>query len=155
MSPNCPYGKPGDHLWVRETWSLLKVWDDCRPGIISKDTKPYIKYAATDTQNNDDGKWRSPIHMPRWASRITLEITEVRVQRLHDITEDDAKQEGVDPIETCCGQPDQDQEGEPMCCGRPDLSYREGFMDLWQKIHGLQSWDTNPYVWVISFKHIA
>ena len=154
-----PYGYVGDRLWVREAWSLPKDWDDARPGIISKDTKPYLKYLAKPQAiqtvvlyPNREGKWRSPIYMPRWASRITLEITDIRIQRLWDISENDAKAEGINPIELCCGSPVQDNNGEPICCDRPYLDWREAFLDLWKKIHRPQSWMENSWVWALSFK---
>jgi hypothetical protein len=88
-----------------------------------------------------ENKWRSPIHMPRWASRITLEITGVRVERLQDISEGDAKAEGV-----------QIPDGTPT---PPEWwNYRREFAHLWDQINGPGSWDANAWVWVVKFRRI-
>lgn len=87
----CPYGQPGDRLWVRETWGL---WDtDPKDG----PERAKIFYRATDENRRDlrYQRWRPSIHMPRWASRINLEITNIRIERVQDITEEDAKAEGL------------------------------------------------------------
>lgn len=108
LRENCPYGQPGDRLWVREAWQgpLLESEeqeDEFRqsPDIYKK--PGFCAYRATDTLDaiDADGRelgWRPSIHMPRWASRILLEITAVRVERLHDITEADAQAEGVERV---------------------------------------------------------
>lgn len=154
----CPYGKPGDRLWVRETWRTAKSLDDLSPhGMANKAIeagwkRPWapIKYEADGAEINTNtmfgaewGKTRVSIHMPRWASRITLEVTEVRVQRLQEISEEDAKAEGVEAV--------------PFCkAGRPDgMEHVEAFEDLWQKINGERpggSWKANPWVLAITFK---
>jgi len=97
-----------------------------------------------------DGPFRSPTHMPRWASRITLEITAVRVERLQDISEEDAKAEGVEPI----GIPAVDPfTGEHL---GDEPSWRYGFQCLWERINGKKhSWSSNPWVWVIEFARAA
>lgn len=120
----CPYGQPGDRLWVRETFWLEEPW---KPG-------DYISYRATEQVVL--GPWKPSIFMPRKASRITLEIVSVRVERLQDISEDDAKAEGVEPY-----APD-------------DGRYVEGYRELWQSINGAGSWALNPWVWRIEFKVI-
>jgi uncharacterized protein YhfF len=117
----CPYGQPGDRLWVRETWA--------KAGEIGDETE----YRA----DNDDptaGKWRPSIHMPRWASRITLEITAVRVERLQEISEADAMAEGVSDS--------------------ANYSARDHFHRLWLEINGPESWIKNPWVWIIEFKRV-
>lgn len=121
----CPYGKPGDRLWVRETWNQ----------IFNGITDEYI-YAATDSDVFSETKWRPSIHMPRAASRIIIQITDVDVECLQDITEADAVAEG--------------------CPSGGDWATAPTviFSELWEKINGPESWDANPWVWVISFKII-
>lgn len=135
-----PYGCPGDLLWVRETWR-------CRGGREYEYQKhqPSILYRCdAEVVDYCTAVWRPSIFMPRWASRITLEIESVRVERLHDITEEDAKAEGV---------------SESMSCGYLDngtssCSPRCKFKNLWQSINGKGSWDLNPWVWMIQFKRL-
>lgn len=140
----CPYGQPGDKLWVRETWDF-RPWptNDC-PGAVR------IAYGADGHQLDaiapagwnpllySRERWRPSIHMPRWASRITLEIVSVRVERLQDIDEHAALKEGVDGWvkDTRCE------------------TARDGFITLWESINGPGSWDANPWVWAIEFKRI-
>jgi len=136
---NCPYGKPGDRLWVRENFLQL---------MHGQVTDGRVKYCAsidprsTGTPKNDGYWWRKrpSIHMPRWASRITLEITDVRVERLQDISSADAKAEGV-------ATPDLND----WC---DDSKWVSQFAWLWRSINGPDSWDANPWVWVIEFKRI-
>lgn len=132
----CPYGRPGDRLWVRETWKHIEggaIYDASGGTIDAFD--PETIYRAD--RPNRYGPWMSPIHMPRWASRITLEITDVRVERLQDISEDDAYAEGVKHSE------------------HGGITARDGFQRLWESINGAGSWDTNPWVWVIEFKKLG
>ncbi|HBY0000972.1 TPA: hypothetical protein MIM87_28360, partial [Klebsiella variicola] len=107
--------------------------------------------AGWDSAPNDAEalKWRPSIHMPRWASRILLEITDVRVERLNAISEEDARAEGI--IEGgClnCGEP------EPCGCGNPEPDATDAFAYLWQSIYGQESWNANPWVWVIEFERV-
>lgn len=128
----CPYGKPGDRLWVKETFAVI-------PG------QPYANGKEDDilVTKADCGplhaalvsKWKPSIFMPRNLSRITLEITNVRVERLQDISEADAISEGVVPG------------------GRFPMCARGVYADLWDSINGEGSWDKNPWVWVIEFRH--
>jgi hypothetical protein len=142
----CPYGVPGDRLWVKESFRLRADQDHKPP----RDDywKSGAWYEATGNGETPSGcgggigRLRSSIHMPRWASRITLEITEVRVQRLQDISEEDAKAEGVDPLGMMFG-------GEPY-----RESYRQGFEVAWASINGAGSWDANPWVWAISVSRV-
>lgn len=141
----CPYGKPGDRLWVRETWNQ----------IFNGITDEYI-YGATDSDVFSETKWRPSIHMSRAASRITLQITDIRVQRLHDITEADAIAEGLHTT-TPNGGPNKYYDNyhtgrwmEPEFLNNPILSYRT----LWEKINGPGTWDANPWVWAITFQKI-
>jgi len=103
--------------------------------------------------------WRPSIFMPRWASRLTLEVVNVRVERLHSITEDDARAEGVDPapVPECCGYPDRDGHGNPTCCGCPVPvpSFVEGYRFAWDEINGRRhgcAWADDPWVWVVEFR---
>jgi len=125
----CKYGQPGDLLWVRETWARHASGVD---------------YAAdfAAVSRPQAGPWRPSIHMPRWASRITLRITDIRVERLQDISEDDARAEGCDPARWI-DETDVGMEG-----------YREGFAKLWNKINGPGAWEENPWVWVVAFERV-
>lgn len=144
----CPYGKPGDRLWVRETWR-------CHGGREYEYQKhqPSIRYRAdSDLVDAVSAEWRRSIHMPRWASRITLEIVSVRVEMLQDISEEDAKAEGADfgfwhPEQGVFSEPT-DEEDEQNSC------YRDGFGFIWESINGPGSWDLNPWVWVVEFKEV-
>ena len=124
----CPYGKPGDRLWVRETWAHERDGTGC-----PDDTG--ILYRATDPGWDDEEtglRWRPSIYMPRRASRILLEITDVRVQRLQEIGDEDARAEGCEPF-----------------------AYpRDRFQGLWDTIHGSGAWHANPWVWAITFRRI-
>ncbi len=147
----CPYGEPGDRLWVRETWSpdppidsswASTEWNGCGrriDGVPERFQHPRFCNYSADWLHGPI-VWRPSIHMPRWASRITLEVTGVRVERLQDISEADAMAEGA-PW-GACGSP---QEG----------SRKAGFAKLWDSINGPNSWDANPWVWAINFKRLA
>lgn len=126
----CPFGEPRDKLWVRETWGAL-------PHMLGGFQRESLRYRADGEYQNEHGtwRWRPSIHMPRWASRITLEITDVRVERLQEISEADAVAEGCKPI-------------------RPGRSAVEKFRLVWERIHGGGSWEKNPWVWVIEFKKL-
>lgn len=154
----CPYGVRGDRLWVRETWAPVN--SECGPGFTYKADGQFIQpeydgpdYGAGPSFNYDkypgdycmwyldlmrgskpsEGyRWCPSIHMPRWASRITLDITEVRIERLQGISGEDALLEGISTDFTY----------DPACFA---------FSKLWKSIHGEDSWDANPWVWVVSF----
>jgi hypothetical protein len=133
-SIHCPYGKPGDRLWVRESFTP-RYFDDNSPAYKADWTTGAAEYVT-------EPKWKPSIHMPRALSRITLEITNVRVERLQEISEEDAKAEGVER------QPrsNNDVYGE---------DYREAFQRLWDKINGKKHpWESNPWVWCVSFRRI-
>jgi len=134
----CPYGQPGDRLWVRETFTATRD----RETIIYRADPLYADMLRGDLGR--DWAWTSSIHMPRWASRILLEVTGVRVERIQDISEEDAKAEGASPTLTSL---DATQFGAVGTC-------REGFRQIWESINGEKSWDANPWVWVIEFKRI-
>lgn len=130
----CPYGQPGDRLWVREKFAQ---------------TLHGTVYAA---DNNGWGglKWSPSIHMPRWDSRITLEITGVRVERLQGISEDGAQSEGI----TTKGFLDDIAFCNPKNPIVDHPSARDAFIALWESINGAKSWAANPWVWAISFKRV-
>lgn len=148
----CPYGTIGDRLWVRETWVHNPYYDKGDPG----EELPYL-YRATDMDNEDylgllnNLKWRPSIHMPKDACRIFLEITDIRVERLHDISEEDARIEGVEfkrqNINSAASG------WKHYRSGRYNAkSARDSFFSLWEKIYGEASHTENPFVWAISFK---
>jgi hypothetical protein len=150
--PRCPYGQPGERLWGRETWAQLGDGDIAR-----KATWP-------DAAHLDDPepKWRPSAHMPRWASRITLEVTGVRVERLQDISEADAIAEGIErgagfpgwyrgPLAGDSASLQQAGRDFKIPTAFPHLAYRA----LWESIHGPDSWDANPFVWVVEFRRVT
>lgn len=150
---SCPYGEPGDRLWVREAFAYCKIARDHegKDRIYSchRFDSDRVLYRA-DTGLRDDLRavaWRPSIHMPRLASRITLEITEIRVQRLQDISEDDVWKEGVDRSHWRY-----DIDGE--CWPASDSQARQWFRPIWESIHGPDSWELNPWVWAISFNRV-
>lgn len=154
----CPYGQPGDRLWVRETFAIVpRTAYACSDGVQQTlrpdDPHDAAIYRADWSRSNGGIQWRPSIHMPRWASRITLEVTGVRVQRLCDISESDAISEGVrqlrDGSECWVGR-----EG-PGSLVTPWPTARDAFRDLWQSINGLGSWGSNPLVWVVEFKRVG
>ena len=133
----CPYGQPGNRLWVRESFR------DARAAMLGR-----VLYRADG--DNICG-WKPSIHMPRHLSRITLEVTTVRVERLQSISEADAQAEGVTP------------KWEPGCSGRlmdalGGFSFRpaaSAYAELWEQINGPGAWDANPWVWVVEFKRVT
>lgn len=138
----CPHGAPGDRLWVRETFATLSAgqYEPVKPAY---GYGQEVRFAATDPLADCDVgvrgyPWRPSIHMPRWASRILLEITAVRVERVQDISDEQALAEGVDQTNTSI----------------PGYA-RQRFQDLWESINGAGSWDANPWVWVVEFKRIT
>lgn len=162
----CPYGKPGDRLWVRETWAVEDCFDSWKPS----DLKPNIPVAYRANRPSDTSvKWRPSIFIPRWASRITLEITNVRVERLQDISEEDARAEGVASDDEV-NRIDSAILPTAAMVGLPYESDRVWFAHLWNEINGKPryvkgagfggetkrfessvSWSSNPWVWVIEF----
>lgn len=153
----CPYGQPGGRLWLREAFAIVPRTAYAHSAGVQQTLRPDDPYnhdAAIYregwTRSRGGFRWRPSIHMPRWASRITLEITSVRVERLQDISEADAAAEGVTP------------KWEPGFSGRlmealGGFSFRpaaSAYADLWESLHGHGSWDANPWVWVVEFKRI-
>lgn len=141
----CPYGQPGDELWVRETWRPLSEFDPSPETGAAYWADSHVGLE----RRNGDAKWRPSIHMPRWASRITLTVTAVRVERLQDISEADAIAEGCSEF---YGDIMNINDGHVGTATRPR---RFAFRDLWQSINGPDSWDANPWVWVVEFERKA
>lgn len=140
LLPKCPYGKPEDRLWVRESF-CINNGQDGTSGLVYKEG-----YHARFIP-----KWKPSIHMPRWASRITLEITNVRVERVQDIYEADAFEEGINTESDEYMRLERDQNGGAV--GSPAIQMFRGTWDFRYAKRGY-GWDKNPWVWVIEFKRI-
>lgn len=189
FSVPCPYGQPGDKLWVRETWGYRGAcYDSATPDL----QDIYIRYRADDPQpelmraitckrgehdanlpkqrKRRDGEdydeyhnylnryweqWRPAIHLPRWASRITLEITGVRVERLQEISEADAKAEGIGPHRKGGWWWEQPPDGIEGTNHFGAKTARDAYRALWESINGGGSWAANPWVWVVGFERIG
>jgi hypothetical protein len=155
-----PYGSPGDLLWVRETWSHdASSLDECRSAFDCCSVPGYGPYYKATEVAPDTLRWISPLFMPRWASRITLELTDVRVQRVQEISDDDARAEGVTPYTPPHGHvsPDQRVPGPGFDRARlGDQPHRLPFADAWDKINAAKApWSDNPYVWALTFRRIT
>ncbi|MBI0276892.1 hypothetical protein I6H07_14010 [Hafnia alvei] len=162
----CHHGNVGDRIWVRETWAALGNEDGCsidwNENLVKEGgaAGARIYRASCEQKEGDYGLWSIPddaewkphtdnmkyegtwvpsIHMPRWASRILLEITNVHVERLNDISEEDARSEGITP---------KSLPAEKLVGGKL------AFAELWASIYGYESWQSNPWVWVIEFKRV-
>ncbi|WP_442962612.1 hypothetical protein [Pseudomonas nitroreducens] len=155
--PVCPFGLSGDRLWVREAWAADAQVDSIAPRELSQGEP--IRYSAdggvrqTGCAMVSQGKGRPSIHMPRWASRILLEITAVRVERLQDITEEQAEAEGVQRPENITDIDVWDGAERELfnAMNQPRARFRR----LWGDINGSHSWDANPWVWVVEFKRVT
>ncbi len=153
----CPFGAVGDRIWVREAFFPAPLEMQSAPprktmwNIAYRDGVQMDKLAPAEynpTIYNYE-RWTPSIHMPRWASRILLEITDVRVERLNAISEEDARAEGIiDGGCLNCGEP------EPCGCANPEPDATDAFAYLWQSIYGQESWNANPWVWVIEFERV-
>ena len=171
-----PYGQVGDRLWIRETFCLEHQvesdqpppFTDGRPILYLRDgiecskeeaeiwiqphyraTDPTPELSYEDTDGEPTVKWKPSIHIPRWASRITLEIVDVRIERVQEITEEEARKEGIiDGGCINCGR------NEPCGCPSPKPDARDGFANLWEKMYAKKGfgWYDNPWVWVIDFE---
>ena len=165
-----PYGKPGDTLWVRETWGAVSPTDEPVPLALGQceieyraDLPPGCTHGPgewpADARNDPEApKWRPSIQMPRWASRITLRITGVRVERLQDIegqhpSESDAIAEGVRAIHH--------GDGDYYYSAFRDVPHpknwsdpADAFREVWNSINGAGAWEANPWVWVLSFERV-
>lgn len=150
---HCPYGQPGDHLWVRETFAPM------RDGEVNTNAKPYRYKADWKEGGNVDGVtysskaiWKPSIFMPRAAARILLEVVDVRVERLQDISEADAVAEGVEISKTgkyYLNYVDQKNNFTQFIFNCDTA--KESYQTLWKTINGPDSWEANPWVWVVEF----
>lgn len=174
-----PYGNPGDRLWVRETWATNADCDDIKPSCINECAEIYYKADGGKRpvsgglgwngihRGFSEGKCRPSIFMPRWASRLLLDVKNIRVERLQDISEKDARAEGVPPnwvgdlvTEHGMWNPDTDGFLEQYKDLPPQDDYyfcdgRTAFKSLWDSINGKRpgcSWSDNPFVWVVEFE---
>ncbi|BEV15092.1 PmgT [Herbaspirillum sp. DW155] len=163
----CPYGQVGDLLWVRETWApdppadgtwAYTSWAGCKGSKLMDiperyRTPDHCMFAADYPLDAKRWVWKPSIHMPRWACRILLEVTGVRVERLQDISNADCWAEGIeevdgtlDPLKIC-----ELAKRMGRCIDDPSPT----FAALWESISGPGSWDANPWVWVIEFRRIT
>ena len=180
----CPYGQPGDRLWVRETWIHYHTINHrvrMDGGSFSEVSDGYAAYKADGFDSIQDFKdhirltsdsgfegievwndqFRPSIHMPRWASRITLEVVSVKVERLQDISEEDAMAEGI--LKANHGldkynQPHPKYYWKEIGAETPNVCHQQAkyaFANLWQSINGHGSWEANPWVWVVEFEKEA
>ena len=138
----CPYGVPGDRLWVRETWQVFEhedvAIDELRRRYRDGQLAGELVYKADDP-NEAVERWRSGLHLPREFSRITLGVTGVRVERLQEISEADCAAEGI----------------ATEFHGMPVGGLRWEYAAIWDRINGAGSWDANPWVWVVEFKRVG
>ena len=132
--PPCPYGAQGCRLWVRETFAYTDQHINYEPGWVYRATDP-------DWSEMEGFKWKPSIFMPRAASRITLEVERISVERLQDITEEDARAEGVTVSKS-------------IASDRVWPQYKDAYKVLWESINGEGSWAKNPWVWVVEFKKL-
>jgi hypothetical protein len=166
----CPHGAPGDRLWVKETWAVIHDYhQDIGEAEAMRDARERMPWAGIAYRAAANGghaeshrvgdRWRPSIYMPRWASRIALEVTSVRVERLQDLGEEDAIAEGITMV------PFYPDSGFPLSKGfmlgeddgkAPlDPSAQKVFERLWDSINAKRApWASNPWVWVIEFKRI-
>jgi hypothetical protein len=156
----CPYGEAGDALWVRETHALVPRTAYAQSEGVQQTANPADPDQAAvyreGWERSAPGKWRPSIHMPRWASRITLRVTSVRVERVQDLSEEDAGAEGIQstrlPLATATGTTVYHAGDWPTpVCGD---SARAAFARLWESINGAESWEANPWVWVVGFERV-
>ena len=131
----CPYGKPGDRLWVREAWRVSAPNDKLPPREVKPCDSVHYEADIADAWPARSGKMRPGMFMPRWASRFIAEVTEVRVECLQDISRGDAMAEG-------CPFPNMAQGPDP----------RQWYAGLWEGINGAGAWAANPWVWVVEFR---
>jgi len=160
----CPYGKIGDRLWVRETHHVVGGIADYEIEEIKQglqDVKNFVSYKTDGYGNPCDGGWTTPMFMPRWASRILLEIIDIRVERLQDISEADALKEGIrnynfemeDSPDTYVGYTHlQKDDGKSTLYKTPAIAFER----LWDTLNAKKGypWSSNPWVWAIEFKVI-
>lgn len=157
---NSAFGKPGDRIWVRETWQAIHDYCDENGHV---DERRYARSIprhrgnywhpvyeeawGNESREDREFPWRPSIHMPRWASRILLEIIDVRVERLNAISQEDAQAEGMELTGWRPTYSDPDSGGEVW-------TPYDNFAQLWESIYGEESWKANPWVWVITFRRV-
>ncbi len=159
----CPYGGPGARLWVREVWRAWERPSDGVGGVLFRADNAFVRIkptrAAADLwiEAYDNGlhgaRWRSPIFMPRWASRFVLDLVEVRAERVQSISEPDAIAEGVHELWLQQGEPGawwtlDDKAETPLHARTPVAAYARA----WDAIHGAGAWARTDWVWVLTFK---
>lgn len=161
---SCPYGQPGDQLWVKENWRASPAYDLSKPSGIPLGSAIGYLAGGGDLPASNAGKQRTSLFMPRWASRITLEVTGVRVERLQAISEADAAAEGVETEIWDMALAVRDyskadaffqmwtEEVEGFV--ELDEIHRASYRTLWESINGAGSWKANPSVWVVSFRRL-
>lgn len=160
-SYKCPYGKPGDLLWVRETW--FRGEDDyCRKEMYYRADRGEVPllvdgdgYMVVKKDGSPASPWKPSIHMPKTASRIWLQITDIRVERLQSITEKDALAEGIHQYEDGTFKNYFDQSGMREQDGVEAHLATGSFCSLWASINGIDSWRANPWTWVVSFRVLS
>lgn len=161
----CPYGKPGDRLWVREGWATVDL-AYAPQGVGEAIEVAYkaegglcriVKHISADAAEKYTGgrfnsDWRTPLFMPRWASRVMLEIVSIRVERLHEISGLDAISEGIERHGEKMWKRGHlhGENGVRLSTAFPRIAYR----CVWEEINGHESWDKNPWVWVVEFRRI-
>lgn len=171
----CPHGTIGDRLWLRETWHpSCRIANEFEIEYRADESTRTVVAGYDDPTPSIDRAimreaWVSPIHMPRWASRLTLEITGIRVERVQDVSEADARAEGMLPNwagELSGWNPDEhgflpfdaDDEGNvPGCDPYDSFTARDCFARLWDSINGTRpgcSWEANPWVWIVEFRRV-
>ena len=170
---SCPYGRPGDRLWVRETHHVpggyleAGLIEEIPKGVSSPESLGVTYRADAPSLKPCDGGWTPSIHMPRWASRITLEITGVRVERLQDISEEDAIAEGARHFPDLPGTSPYEQDDRwsmetpdscDQCLGNARMAFANYFCKITgnapKGLHDPRPWDANPWVWVIEFRRV-
>jgi len=155
---HCPFGVPGDRLWVREAHAFTTGIDSAPLNtVIYRADDPSDQWAWNRKSRQDTPRspWRPSIHMPRWASRITLEVERIRVQRVQDISDEDIEKEGIGASRVVAG------DARCGCSWRYGvdgkhfaLSPDQAFSELWDSIHGPGAWDRNDWVWAVTFRRV-
>lgn len=152
---SCPFGQPRDRLWVRECFAIVPrtAYRGCEG--VQQVLRPNDDHDAAvfraDWERSAPRPWRPSIHMPRWACRLVLEIVSVRVERLQDISEEDSRAEGASWVDGG------EEAGGWTHTGGDEtdfLTAKESFRSLWSSVYGEESWNANPWVWVVEFRKV-